>query len=498
MKATSLFLSVFVIATCGLVYELVAGALASYLLGDSITQFSLVIGTYLSAMGAGSYLSKYVRRRALTAFIQIELAIGLVGGLSTALLFYSYRYLLIFTPLLYGLLALIGLLVGLEIPLLLRILKDHFEFKELVARVLLLDYVGALAASLLFPFFLMPRLGLMQTAFAFGLANTAVGIWGTFVFAGQLPQRVYLRRVGLLILGVLTAGLLVSNQLTDHAERGFYETPPIYAKTSKYQRVVVTHKRGDLRLFLNGHLQFSSKDEHRYHEALVHPVLSTIGEPRTVILLGGGDGLALREVLKYKSLQKVVLVDLDRAVTDLFADEPFLAELNKGSLRDPKVEVIHKDALIWLEQAKIIADAMIIDLPDPSNYSLGKLYSKTFYQVALRRLSETGALAVQSTSPYFARKSYWCVVKTLQAAGASAYPYHCYVPSFGEWGYVLASKQKIQAEIRLREGLRLKFLDQRTMTKMFHFPKDLGPVPVKVNYLNSQALVNYHSREWNP
>ena len=495
MKATALFFSVFVIATCGLVYELVAGALASYLLGDSVTQFSLIIGAYLSAMGLGSWLSKFVRRGTLTVFISVEIGVGLIGGCSATLLFLAFGFTAAFRPLLYLLVGTIGTLVGLEIPLLLHILKERFEFKDLIANVLFLDYIGALAASILFPFLFVPSLGLVQTAYFFGIANTLVALWASRLFEDELPRVWPLRTAGLAVLALLLVGFASADKLTGEVEKTFFDGTPIHTRTSPYQRIVVTHSRGDLRLYLSGHLQFSSKDEHRYHEALVHPAMSLVPGARRALVLGGGDGFAVRELLKYSSLETIQLVDLDPAMTELFRDEPMLAKLNGGSLADPRVKITNADALRWLEEHDELFDVIVVDLPDPSNYSLGKLYSRSFYRLAREHLRETGALAVQSTSPWHAPLSYGCIVATIGAAGFETYPYHCFVPSFGEWGYVLALKRPRPVPGPLAK-VPLRFLDQRVMESLFVFPPDMAVKKAKVNFLDTQALVAYYNREW--
>ena len=169
-----LFLNVLIIATCGLVYELLAGTLASYVLGDSVTQFSLIIGIYLFALGVGAWLSRFIDTGLARKFIEVELGVALLGGLSAPLLFLSFGRFSYFPVVLYGLVFGIGVLVGLELPLLMRILKDVLDFKELVSRVLTFDYVGALVASLLFPLFLVPKLGLVRTSLIFGLLNAGV------------------------------------------------------------------------------------------------------------------------------------------------------------------------------------------------------------------------------------------------------------------------------------------------------------------------------------
>src|ERR671913_2337263 len=214
-----LFLNVIVIATCGLVYELIAGTLASYVLGDSVTQFSLIIGIYLFSMGVGAWASRFVERELARRFVDVELAVVVVGGFSAPLLFLTFAHLSYFQVILYSCVFLIGALVGLEIPLLMRILKDQLDFKELVARVLALDYVGALVASLLFPIFLVPRLGLVRTSLVFGIFNAAVALWGTWLMRPLIAGSVAgLRGRSVIVIALLLVGVIKADRLTSLAE----------------------------------------------------------------------------------------------------------------------------------------------------------------------------------------------------------------------------------------------------------------------------------------
>ena len=267
-------LSVFVISTCGLVYELISGTLASYLLGDSVTQFSTVIGVYLFSMGIGSYLSKYIHRNLIQVFVKVEILIGLVGGFSSALLFLSFEHVSSFRTLLYGLIGIIGTMVGLEIPVMMRILQGHFEFKDLVSKIFTFDYVGALIASLLFPLLLVPHLGLIRSALFFGILNVVVALWTLFLFGRKMHWARVLRTFGFLALGTLIAGFIFSERILSLAEASVFPDRIVYSKSSPYQRIVVTRKATDLRLYLNNNLQFSSRDEYRYHEALVAVFIS--------------------------------------------------------------------------------------------------------------------------------------------------------------------------------------------------------------------------------
>ncbi|MBI5083114.1 MAG: polyamine aminopropyltransferase, partial [Acidobacteria bacterium] len=317
--AVVLFLSVFLIAACGLIYELIAGTLASYLLGDSVLQFSTIIGSYLFAMGIGSWLSRFIDRALVSRFITIELMVGLLGGFSSTILFLAFAYTTGFRILLYGIVISIGVLVGLEIPLLMRILKERFGFKGLVANVLTFDYLGALGASLLFPLLLVPKLGLVRSAILFGLINAGVALWSTFLFRRHLPSPLIQRAACAAVVLVLAGGMAVADHITDTADSALYADEVILAKTTPYQRIVLTKWKQDYRLYLNSHLQFSSRDEYRYHESLVHPGLASVTGARRALVLGGGDGLAVREMLKYPGLESITLVDLDPEMTRQFS-----------------------------------------------------------------------------------------------------------------------------------------------------------------------------------
>jgi spermidine synthase len=457
--------------------------------------FSTVIGAYLFAMGVGSYRSRFIERALVARFVAIEIMVGFVGGSSAAALFLAFAYLEGFRLILYAQVLIVGTLVGLEIPLLLRILKDKVEFKDLVSQVLTFDYLGALGASLIFPLVLAPHLGLVRTCFMFGLMNTLVALWTTFVFRGELARHVTsLRAQAILIALLLFGGIVYGERLTTLAEESLYSDDIIFAKTTPYQRIVITRWRDDIRLFLNGHLQFSSNDEYRYHEALVHPGLQSVQAPRRVLVLGGGDGLAVREILRHPTVESVTLVDLDADMTKLFTDNPLLRALNHEALHSPKVHVVNADAFVWLNDSKEFFDFAVVDFPDPTNYALGKLYTSAFYKTLLSHLSDNGAAAIQATSPLFARRSYWCIETTLASVGFLTSPYHLYVPSFGEWGFILASRKPYAPAASYPKNLR--FVDTDTVKAMFQFPPDMARVDADVNRLNNQILVQYYDSEW--
>lgn len=498
-----LLASVFVVAACGLVYELAAGALASYLLGDSVLQFSTIIGTYLFAMGVGSWLSRYVERQLVAQFLKIELLVGVIGGLMPAGLFIVHSLLppaelAAFRTLLYALVLLVGALVGLEIPLVMRILKDQFSqryaLRDLVSQVLTFDYLGALLVALAFPLVLVPQLGLIRTGIAFGLLNVAVAVWALWLFRAQLRAfKAHALACALAVL-LLVAALLGAEGLTTWAEERFYGEHIVLKESSDYQRIVVTQGNAGTRLFLNGNLQFHSRDEYRYHEALVHPAMAGHGAPKRVLVLGGGDGMAVREVLRYPSVEAVTLVELDPHMTRLFSTLPLLRRLNGDALQSPKLSIVNTDAFGWLEQSRERFDVIIIDFPDPSNFALGKLYTSSFYQLVDQHLAASGYAVVQSTSPLVARRSFWTVVSTMESAGLVTTPYHAHVPSFGEWGFILAGRRPWAPPRALPEGLR--FLSVAGLPALTQFPPDMARVPTEVNRLSNQILVHEFEQEW--
>lgn len=493
--ARLLLLSIFVISTCGLIYELIAGTLASYLLGDSITQFSTIIGVYLFAMGVGSYLSKFIEHKLIETFIRIELLIGFLGGSSTLALYLSFQYIEHFKILLYTFVFLIGACVGLEIPLMMRILKSHYQdFKDLISKVFTFDYIGALIASLLFPLFLVPHVGLIRSAFLFGILNAGVGLLAIWAFRDKLKNHSAWLMSALACVALLLTGFSYSTQITSLAENNAYEGKIIFSKSSPYQRIILTRKGEDLSLFLNGNLQFSSRDEYRYHEALVHVGLSLVPHPKQVLVLGGGDGLAVREILKYPTIEKIILVDLDPTITELFSSLPLLTALNHQALLSPKVEVINHDAFLWLKNNRTQFDFIVVDFPDPSNYSVGKLYTTTFYHYLYQALKPQGLTAIQSTSPLVARKSYWCIEASLTESHFFVKPYITYVPAFGLWGFHLAAKMPIGHNHHLPKDL--SYLTSEMLPSLFEIPYDIRKVDTEPNKLTNQILVRYFEEEW--
>ncbi|MFY2823905.1 polyamine aminopropyltransferase [Ruegeria sp. MALMAid1280] len=499
-RAAWLLAATFLVAIAGLIYELIAATLSSYLLGDSVRQFSLVIGIFLSAMGLGAWLSRFVTH-AFSGFVWAQILLGVVGGFMAPVLFLNYAWMgHVATPL-YAALVLIGVLSGMEIPLIARVLEQIGALKFRFENVLSVDYVGALVASLAFPLLVIPHLGLMSASLAFGGLNLAVAGLSLFLFR-QWASRLQVAVWALAFAATMVA-LWHSEKLVSVTEAELFEDDVILSEATPYQQITVTRYRDRVRLFLDHSIQFDTLDEHRYHEPLVHPAMALAPRRADILVLGGGDGMAVREVLRYEGVESVTLVDLDPRVTQVFRDHPDLSSLNDGALADPRVAITNQDAWKFLEADDRVYDVILIDLPDPKSIALSRLYTRQFYGLAVERLSGQGLLVTQAGSPFFARQAFWSVVETLNSSrnpqqpgqGLHTLPYHSYVPSFGEWGFVLASPEPLPGrELDLPEGLR--YLTDDVWQAAQVFGSDMDRVAAEPNTLQTHVLTGYYLDGW--
>lgn len=488
--------TVLLVAVCGFVYELVIIALGTYLFGNSIFQVSIVLAAFVSAMGLGSLAAKPLQRRPVTGFVLVEAAVALVGGLSAMLLYAAFAYADLYQPTMIAVASAIGFLVGCEIPLLMSLLQRtrSEEAGRSVADLLAADYLGAVVAGIAFPFLLLPALGQIQSALAVGALNAMAG----FVVLRAVRGPAVLAAPLLAVLVVLGGAAVFAGRFEVTARQQLFDDPIVHTERSQYQDITLTESgSGDLRLFLNGDLQFSSRDEYRYHEALVHPAL--VGPRSRVLVLGGGDGLALREVLRHPDVREVVLVELDPRMLELARADERLSELNRAALTDPRVETVSRDAFDWLRSSSERFDAVIADFPDPDDAGTAKLYSVEFYEGVRRHLlAPGGRLVVQAGSPYFAADAFWSVERSVAKAGMATRPYHVDVPSFGDWGFVLARRQSEGGRPSLAvgppPGAPLSFLDARTLAAAAAFPPDRARRAVAPSTLNRPRILDYVRR----
>jgi spermidine synthase len=493
-----LLVSVLVISICALVYELLIGTLSSYLLGDSVTQFSITIGLFLFAMGVGALLSRQIRRDELRWFVMVELLTGLFGGLAAAILYavfttHSAYYYVVMISVIMA----IGICIGLEIPLLTRIVANRASLSRALADVLSIDYLGALVGSLAFPLLLLPALGVNQTGFFIGLLNITVAALILYMFQGRIGKAAArgLWAATIALIALMIGGFALSGGFVRYFEQRLYQDLIVYSEQTQYQRLIVTRSGQDTRLYLDGNLQLSSRDEYRYHEMLVHPVMSAARSRETVLILGGGDGIVAREVLKYDDVEQVVLVDLDPAMTRLAQSYAPLREMNGDALNDARVEIITTDAYRFIDESDALFSVVIIDLPDPSNESLSKLYSREFYTLLRGRLTPDGVFVTQATSPYFVREAFWMIAHTIGDAGFHTLPLRTYVPSFGEWGFVIGAPLRIST-LSVPGDIRLRYLTADVLAAAQTFDPDIAEIETAINTLNNPVLPRAYARGW--
>lgn len=494
--------SIFIVAASGLLYELLIGTVASYLLGNYVMQFSLVVGFFLFSTGVGSYASRYIKEDLLTAFIAVELALALVGGFSSLMLVWAYVLTPWFIPCMVAIVFLCGAAVGLELPLMVRILRRQNDLRASVADAMALDYVGALLACLLFPLLLLPQLGVSRTAIVGGMANAFAAMLLLWRRPISVSSQGTLWLSAITVTATLVVGLVVGGQLTDMAEDRLYRDKIIHRESSQYQRIVVTRWGEVVSLFLDRQFQLSSIEESIYHEGLVHPAMSLARNPVRVLILGGGDGLALREVLKYPTVAKVDLVDIDPAMTNLFRAHPILRELNGGSLDSPKVAIHNVDAMSFLEGTDATWDVILADFPDPFHESLGKLFSRGFYLLVGSRVSADGVFATSVLPPPAFLKSYSCVLNTIRnaleenaRAPFSVAPYHRSVFAFGRVSFILASRIRFSPE-DIRVAVSTRTSVGEGVREWFNPANGVPPVETQINRMDRPILsgLAYHEK----
>lgn len=489
-QAGILLFSILIVALCGIAYQLIISTVSSYLLGNSVYQFSLTIGLFMFAMGVGSYLSKLLDENQIQNFINVEIAISFFGGISSLLLLLAFPYVhSLYSTVMFSLIFIIGALVGMEIPLLMGILSHKQSMKDSIANVMSLDYVGGLIGAVAFPLFLLPQLGLLKSSFAIGLINIITALINIYFFRKYLNRPKLMTSIAVVVLIMLTVFTVFGTRLSSFAEKHLYFDQIIYKKQTPYQRIVVTETSSgkEQRLYIDGHIQFSSRDEYRYHESLVHPLMSIEGKRENVLILGGGDGLAIREVLKYDDVKLIHLVDIDPEMTSISSTLHTLTELNKNSFKNEKVEVFNADAFSFINKAGILYDRVIIDMPDPHNEAINKLYSREFYNMIRKRLSEKGVIVSQSSSPFFTHKTFWGIEKTLDAVYDDTLSYHVTIPSFGIWGFNMASMNS-QIPTNFMFKVDTKYMSKEIMQAAMVFAKDTQKVEVPVNSIMEPKL----------
>lgn len=504
MKYTSALLKAALFATglSGIVSEYTLSTLATYFLGDSVFQWTMIVSVMLFSMGLGSRLSKRIETKLLERFVLIEFGLSCIASNVTVIVYSFFAFYGDPTFIIYLLSISVGLLIGMEIPIVIRLNEEFHSLKVNISSALENDYYGSLAGGVFFAFIGLPHLGLTYTPLILGTINFLVAITLIVIIWKDVPQRNRMKLIvsaGFVVI-LLSLTALFSTNIVQWGDKVRYNDRVVYSEQTRYQKIVLTYGDGDYWLFLNGHQQLSTFDEALYHEPLVHPVVQLHGKPLKVLVLGGGDGAAVRELLKYPDIETISLVDLDPGMTNLGMTHPVLLEINHNSLNNPKVEVINDDGFTYLDKTSEKFDIIIADFPDPRTVDLGRLYSLEFYWLCYDALTEGGYFVTQAGSPYYAEQAFACIEKTIALAGFRTLPLHNQVMTLGEWGWIIGSKDP---DVNLKELLQSKSLDSlntqwlnnEALTLISSFGKEIFDQDyeeTEINRLHNPVLYKYY------
>ena len=492
--------ALFATGISGIVAEYILSTLASYFIGNAILQFTLIVSIMLFSMGLGSRLSKSFEKNIVGYFIITELILSVLVSFVAIIAYVIYGITEESWIVIYIMSIMIGLLIGLEIPFATRINDEFEELKSNISSILENDYYGSLIGGLFFAFIGLPFLGLTYTPFVLGLLNFGVSFWLFRTLKGHLTKA-WRRWISISYIGIaflLIAGVILVKPIIKYGEQTKYKDKIIFEKQTKYQKIVVTDWMGYFSLYINGNQQLSSFDEYLYHEPMVHPIMGLVPDHQNIIVLGGGDGCLVRELLKYDDINKITLVDLDMEMINLGKSHPIFTNLNDNALSDKKVNVITGDAFTYIDRVVDLYDVIFIDLPDPNNVDLNKLYTREFYSMCYKKLTHGGMLISQSGSPYYATKAFYCIQKTMSSAGFNTLAIHNQILTLGEWGWVIASKQPVSKEqlqsIKL-PNVDLKWLNQESLFQISSFGKPLiDTTGIEVNTIISPILYRYYDK----
>lgn len=480
MRRRLLLLIAALIAGAGVAYELALMLLGTVTVGSTEQANAIVLGTAMFGMGVGATTGGRWANRPITAFVRTEVVLAVLGAAAAPALYWTWARLDAFWGPLLAISFAIGACIGAEMPLL-AALNDRIERQSasiVVSDYTAADYFGALIGAIGFAFLIRPTLGLVEGAVLIAAINLlAAGTVGFIVGDRELSWRATSARwlgggaVAVLLLAVVAPSIVADGR------QARYRDPIVETAESGVQQLIVTsriHPGGtiDTRLFLDNDLQLSSIDEHRYHESLVHPAVDGAGD---VLILGGGDCLAAREVLRHEGVDSVVMVELDPMVVELMRTVEELRALQDGACDDPRLTIVDADAFVWASDRRggeVRFDSIIVDFPDPDTPALGRLYSVELYDLLTNILESDGQIVVQCGSPFFAPEAYWTCADTLEAAGWRTLSYHVDVPSFGDWGFHLATRADA-FDVAIEPIAGLRFIDDDVFMAATVFPSDV-------------------------
>lgn len=537
-----LYIVTFLMGGIGVAYEYTFSKLASDLLGNSVQQWAIVIGIMMLCMGVGSDIQKYIKdEHIFDRFVFFEVILGLAGGFGPIVLLFIFGHSRDhFAVAQYSLTILIGLLIGIEIPVLTRINESHTPLLKInLGSVLRMDYTGAFAGALMWIFLLPLFFTILETGFFLGFLNIVTAAVFLVFYYNNLQKKRLLSWFIVAGMIAVTAGGFLAPKWSAAAEQRLFRDKIVFSATTPYQHIVMTKKpTGDLFCYINGNLQFSSSDEYIYHELLVHPAMHLAPCRKHVLVLGGGDGLAVREILRYPDVMSVSVVDIDPAMTELARTNPLLREINGGSFDNAKVvniknkavapggkenvyqkdwryingifgdsvaevNILNLDAAKFVDQSPGVYDVIVIDFPDPSSIELSKLFSRSFYRNVASKLSRNGVVTVQSTSPFVVNDAYRCIGATMKAAGFNVVPYHVNVPTFGDWGYWIGMHGSVSDSAGIVSELNavdsiivpVRYITPSVIKASLVFGKNsFGATPVDTNTILNNVLFRYYRK----
>ena len=503
-KSFVLKFALFATGISGIVAEYILSTLAAYFIGNAILQFTLIVSIMLFSMGLGSRISKSFDKKIIEYFIITELVLSILVSFSALIAYVFFSFTEISWLIIYILSILVGILIGLEIPFATRINNEFESLRFNISSILEKDYYGSLIGGLFFAFVGLPHLGLTYTPFVLGILNFVVSLW-LFISLKEHISTKWKRglNIAYILVGlVILLGLFYAKPIMLFGEQAKYKDKIVYQEQTKYQKIIVTKWGTNHSLFINGNQQLSTFDEFLYHEPMVHPVMQLNANKKNILILGGGDGCIVRELLKYKEVSAITLIDLDPKMIQLAQENPIFTALNNNAMNSEKLTVKYADAFNFLEKSNTIYDIIFVDLPDPNNVDLNKLYSKEFYYLCHNSLAKDGLLITQAGSPYYATKAFYCIDKTMRNAGFNTLAIHNQVLTLGEWGWIIGSKmphlKERFSQVDFNEDLHLKWLSKEALPLLTSFGKPLvDTTGVEVNTIISPKLYQYyHKGNW--
>lgn len=507
VKRRILFSALFATGLSGIVAEYCFATLSTYFIGDSVKQWSIIISLMLFSMGIGSRITKSFDGNVFKLFVFTEFALSLIVSFSAVLTYYLASQIEYVGIYIYAMAIITGTLIGMELPLAMRLNNDFQSLKLNVANVLEKDYYGSLIGGLFFVFIGLPYLGLTYTPFILGFINLLVAILLLIFFKNKLSKKEQKKLFSIagLLMVLLILGNVFSEKIILHGEQTKYKDKIVFQEQSMYQKIIITKWKNDYWLYLNDNLQFSTFDEPMYHEVLVHPIMQILNKPQKILILGGGDGCAARELLKYKTTEKITLVDLDKKLTELFTKKPELTKINNNSLNNSNVNIINQDGYKFINETNEFYDLIIVDLPDPRNVELSRLYSKEFYELCRLKLTPKGGIITQAGSPYYTPYAFNCINLTMKSANFSTLPLHNQILSMGQWGWVLGTKEKMTKDNMLTKltrfnlpEIKTEWLNKESIPLITSFGKNYYAKKsidsIEINQISNPVLYHYYNK----